>query len=141
MCNSRHCTLCCASRSGTPAASRLASNEKARLEAQYENRLRELDNLLAAEPAGVEPFYYFNGAPYTYAEAVNDLKGIWKKLKDDLQAASYPTTYYQSTPRGRELDNMSIIDWLNESVPGGATSRLGRLLDVAYNIEIGRAHV
>lgn len=97
----------------------------------------DLDNLLAAEPAGVEPFYYFNGAPYTYAEAVNDLKSIWKKLKDDLQAASYPTTYYQSTPRGRELDNMSIIDWLNESVPGGATSRLGRLLDVAYNIEYG----
>ena len=33
---------------------------------------------------------------------------------------------------------MSISDWLNESVPGGgALSRLGRLLDVAYNIEYG----
>jgi len=97
----------------------------------------DLDNLLAAEPNGSEPFYYFNGAPYTYADAVGDLKSIWKKMKADVQAASYPTTYYQSTERGRQLDRMSIIDWLNESVPGGATSRLGRLLDVAYNIEYG----
>ena len=97
----------------------------------------DLDNLLAAEPAGTEPFFYFNGAPYTYADAVADLKSIWKKLKDDLSAAPFPTTYYQSTERARQLDNMSIIDWLNESVPGGATSRLGRLLDVAYNIEYG----
>lgn len=96
-----------------------------------------LDNLLAAEPNGTEPFYYFDGAPYTYQDAVNDLKSIWKKLKSDLNAASYPTTYYLSTPRGRELDAMSIIDWLNETVPGGAGSRLGQLLDVAYNIEYG----
>jgi len=32
---------------------------------------------------------------------------------------------------------MSIIDWINESVPGGIDSRLGQLLDVAYNIEYG----
>lgn len=96
-----------------------------------------LDNLLAAEPNGTEPFYYFHGGPYAYKDAVNDLKSIWKKLHSDLSAASYPTTYYQSTQRGRELDAMSVIDWLNESVPGGASSRFGRLLDVAYNIEYG----
>lgn len=96
-----------------------------------------LDNLLAAEPNGTEPFYYFQGARYSYNDAVNDLKSIWKKLHSDLSAASYPTTYYQSTERGRQLDAMSIIDWLNETVPGGASSRLGQLLDVAYNIEYG----
>ena len=32
---------------------------------------------------------------------------------------------------------MSIVDWINESVPGGLRSRLGKLLDVAYNIEYG----
>lgn len=98
----------------------------------------DLDNLLAAEPNGAEPFYYFDGAPYAYADAVADLKSIWKKLHADLSAASYPTTYYQSTERGRQLDRMSIVDWLNESVPnGGASSRLGQLLDIAYNIEYG----
>jgi len=102
-----------------------------------ELRLR-LDNLLAAEPNGTEPFYYFDGSPYSVEDATADLKSIWKKLHSDLSAASYPTTYYQSTQRGRELDQMSIIDWLNETIPGGgAHSRLGQLLDVAYNIEYG----
>src|SRR5688572_24316308 len=32
---------------------------------------------------------------------------------------------------------MSIVDWINESVPGGAGSRLGQLLEVAYTIEYG----
>jgi monoamine oxidase len=97
----------------------------------------DLDNLLAAELNGSSPFYYFDNAPYFYGQAVDDLKSIWKKLRGDLGAAGYPTTYYRSTQRGRELDKMSIIDWLNESIPGGASSRLGQLLNVAYNIEYG----
>ena len=32
---------------------------------------------------------------------------------------------------------MSVVDWIEESVPGGMGSRLGRLLDVTYNIEYG----
>ena len=32
---------------------------------------------------------------------------------------------------------MSIVDWINESVPGGIDSPLGQLLDIAYNIEYG----
>ena len=32
---------------------------------------------------------------------------------------------------------MSIVDWINEYVPGGIDSKLGQLLDVAYNIEYG----
>jgi monoamine oxidase len=98
----------------------------------------DLDNLLAAEPNGTTPFYFFDGSPYSYRDAVGDLKSIWKKLHRDLVAAGYPTTYYQSTGRSRELDQMSIVDWLNESVPGGgAAAPLGQLLDVAYNIEYG----
>jgi monoamine oxidase len=30
-----------------------------------------------------------------------------------------------------------VVDWINESVPGGINSKLGQLLDVAYNIEYG----
>ncbi|MCA2967502.1 MAG: FAD-dependent oxidoreductase [Acidobacteriaceae bacterium] len=96
-----------------------------------------LDNLLAAEPNGAKPFYFFHGLPYPEQDAVQDLKAIWPKIKSDLTAASYPTTYYQSTPRGRQLDAMSILDWINESVPGGLSSRLGQLLAIAYNIEYG----
>ena len=32
---------------------------------------------------------------------------------------------------------MSITDWIDAYVPGGMSSKLGQLLDVAYNIEYG----
>ncbi len=96
-----------------------------------------LDNLLSAETNGTEPFYYFDGRPYSFAEATDDLKQIWQQLHKDVSAASYPTLYNLSTPRGRELDRMSIVDWIKAYVPGGMGSKLGQLLDVAYNIEYG----
>jgi monoamine oxidase len=97
----------------------------------------KLDNLLSAERNGTEPFYYFDGQPYSYAQATDDLKGIWQQLHKDVSAASYPTLYNLSTERGRELDNMSIADYIAAFVPGGRASKLGQLLDVAYNIEYG----
>jgi monoamine oxidase len=97
----------------------------------------KLDNLLAAEQKGTEPIYWFDGAPYTYAQATADMKTIWQQLHSDVSAASYPTLYDLYTPRGWELDHLSITDWIRAYVPGGLRSRLGQLLDVAYNIEYG----
>lgn len=96
-----------------------------------------LDNLLAAEANGTEPFFHFDGGRYSYRDAVADVKAIWQPLHRDVSEASYPTLYHQSTPRGRQLDQMSIVDWINATVPGGRSSRLGQLLDVAYKIEYG----
>ena len=98
----------------------------------------ELDDLLQAERNGTEALYHFDGVPYTVAEAERDYNGVYQKLHRDVAEASYPTTYLTSTPRGRELDNMSIVDWIEESVPGGMRSRFGQLLDVIYTIEFGR---
>jgi monoamine oxidase len=95
------------------------------------------DNLLAAEVNGTEPTYRFFGQPYTYAAATRDLKAIWQKMHSDLSAASYPTTWDSFTPRGLQLDHMSIVDWIQETVPGGMTAPLGQLLAVAYTIEYG----
>src|SRR5215204_4685935 len=97
----------------------------------------KLDNLLQAEQNGTEPTYYFDGKPYSLAQATDDLKAVWQKLHNDVSAASYPTLYSGYTERGFELDHMSIVDWIEESVPGGISSRLGQLLDIAYNIEYG----
>ena len=98
----------------------------------------QLDNLLQAEPNGTEDFYFFDGAPYPYAQAVADLNGIYQKLHRDTIDAGYPTTWDSYTTRGYQLDHMSATDWLNETVPnGGAGAKLGQLLDVAYNIEFG----
>jgi monoamine oxidase len=55
----------------------------------------------------------------------------------DLSAASFPTSYNSFTAAGYELDHLSILDWINSRVPGGHSSPLGQLLDVAYNIEYG----
>jgi monoamine oxidase len=96
-----------------------------------------LDNLLQAQPNGTEDFFWVNGGKYEYSELLDDLNGIYQKLHKDVVAASYPTLWNLSTQRGRELDQMSIIDWLDETVPGGSTSNLGRVLDIAYNIEYG----
>ena len=96
-----------------------------------------LDNLLAAEAKGAEPLYHFDGVPYTYDEATADIKAIWQTLHKDVSAASYPTLFDSYTQRGWDLDHMSVLDWIEASVPGGKSSRLGQLLDVAYNIEYG----
>ncbi|MBM2824173.1 MAG: amine oxidase [Thermoleophilia bacterium] len=96
-----------------------------------------LDNLLQAEANGSEALGYFDGAPYSFAEMTDDLRKAWQKIHSDVVAAGFPTTFDSYTQRGLELDHMSIVDWIQESIPGGMTSRLGQLLDVAYNIEYG----
>ena len=97
----------------------------------------KLDNLLQAEQNGTEVLGYFDGSPYHYPDIVDDLKAEWQKIHSDVSAASYPTTFEVSTERGRQLDNMSIVDWINETFDGGIRSRIGQLLDIAYNIEYG----
>jgi monoamine oxidase len=97
-----------------------------------------LDNLLQGERKGTEDFFYVNGAKYPYSQLVVDLNAIYQKLHKDVSAAGYPTLWNSYTQRGWELDHMSIIDWLDETVPnGGSKSDLGRVLDIAYNIEYG----
>jgi monoamine oxidase len=96
-----------------------------------------LDNLLSAQVNGTEDFYYFDRQPYSFEQATDDLKQIWQQIHKDVSAASYPTLFNLSTERGRQLDQMSITDYINRYVPGGMSSKLGQLLDVAYNIEYG----
>jgi monoamine oxidase len=93
-----------------------------------------LDNLLQAEPNGSEPLYYFDGVPYTEPEAEADLNAIYQTLHKDVSAASYPTTYLVSTDRGAVLDRTKLSDYIAGL---GATRKLTKLLDVAYNIEFG----
>jgi monoamine oxidase len=97
----------------------------------------ELENLTRDEPNDSEIVGYVNGAPYTFAAMTEDLKAIWQQLHKDVSAASYPTLYNSSTQRGRDLDAMSITEWIDTYVPGGLSSNLGRLLDLAYTIEYG----
>ena len=94
-------------------------------------------NLLSGEPNGSEDTYYFFGQYYPKSQADTDFKPVHDALQRDVQAASYPTTYLINTAGGIALDNISVYDWIERNVPGGHGSPMGKLLDVAYNIEYG----
>ena len=96
-----------------------------------------LDDLHQGETNGTEPFYWFDGAPYTEDQLATDFNAIYQALHKDVSAASYPTTYKSFTPAGYDLDHISVAEWIDTRVPGGRASKLGQLLDVAYNIEYG----
>ncbi|HEX2574425.1 MAG TPA: FAD-dependent oxidoreductase [Polyangia bacterium] len=94
------------------------------------------DDLRAAQPAASEETYYFFSQYYPRAQAAQDVLALEQVIEADLDAAAYPTTYAQSTPAGRALDNMTVYDWIEARVPGGHASPLGALLDTAYFIEL-----
>ncbi len=94
-------------------------------------------DLLAAEPNQSTDTDFFFGSYYTSAQANNDFKPVYSNVKKDLISAPFPTLYNSFTPAGQALDNMSLHDWIETRVPGGHTSSMGQLLDVAYNIEYG----
>jgi len=93
--------------------------------------------VLAAQPAGSEETYYFNGHYYSFAQAEKDFLAIYPALENDVQAAGYPTLYNSYSQPGFQLDHFSIYDWIEQRVPGGHKSKMGQLLDVAFNIEYG----
>ena len=94
-------------------------------------------DLLAAEPSGSTETYFFDHAYYSVAQANQDFKPVFQELKADNNAAPFPTLYNSFTQAGFDLDHMSVRQWINNRVPGGHTSKMGQLLDVAYNTEYG----
>jgi monoamine oxidase len=96
-----------------------------------------LDDLHAAEPNNSHETYYLGGHYYSHAQAVADFGDISDIVAADADNAGYPTLYNASTPDGVELDHTSVYDWIESRVPGGHTSPLGQLLDLAYAIEYG----
>ncbi len=96
-----------------------------------------LDDLLQAEPSGAEPTYWFGGAYYPYAQATKDFQPVHQAVSDDRKTFTWPVTWNSSTAGGVALSKLSAYDWIETRVPGGHTSRMGQLLDVAYTIEYG----
>ncbi len=94
-------------------------------------------DMLAAEPNGTDDTYWFLGGYYPKDQADKDFQPIHKILQSQVQGTSYPTTYKTHTDAGVLFDQMTISQWIDQYVPGGHGSRMGRLLDAAYNIEYG----
>lgn len=94
-------------------------------------------DLLAAEPIHSTDTDFFFGHYYTQTQANIDFGPVWNAVKKDLLSAPFPTLYNSFTQAGFDLDHLSLYDWIESRVPGGHTSPMGQLLDVAYNIEYG----
>ncbi len=97
----------------------------------------KLDNLIEAEPKGSEGTFYFDGQYYPKAQFLLDVEPVIGRVLADLKDSDFPTTYEKSTPGGRDLDKISVYDWIESRVSGGHASPLGQLLDTAYAIEYG----
>lgn len=102
---------------------------------------KELDLTLvdvnAAEPPGTDETYFMNGARYTLHEALRDYSRVFDALHDALQAAGYPTKWDHFTRAGFALDHMTVTQWIEQFVPGGNASNLGKLLGLACTSEYG----
>jgi monoamine oxidase len=96
-----------------------------------------LDNLVQAEPSSAEPTYFFGGAYYPFSTATSDFQAVHQAVTNDLHTFTWPVTWDSHTPAGVALANLSVYDWIESRVPGGHASSMGKLLDVAYNIEYG----
>ena len=91
----------------------------------------------AAEPQQSTETYFFFGQRYTREEANADFNAVYQAVKKDLIAAGYPAVYFSHSAAAAVLDQTSVYDWIESRVPGGHGSKMGQLLDVAYNIEYG----
>ena len=94
----------------------------------------QLDDVLQAQPAGTTELYRFNNKPYTLADATVDFQPLYPVLQQQNTAIG-SFSYRFATPTARQLDAMSIRQWIAHYVPGGGSSKLGQLLDNAFSEE------
>lgn len=80
---------------------------------------------------------FVNGAYYPETDLYRDFRPVYKVLAEQVTAAGPTTTYAHSTPIGRELDAMSLSEWIRRFVPGGRKSNLGAFIDLQYVAEYG----
>lgn len=100
----------------------------------------ELDDLGAYdEEMGGELTFWIDGSRYTWDEQVADFAAIADQVDADNAAAPWPQTYNRNTARGRELDQMSAVDYINQYLPGGVGSRQGKLLKLLMDASAGVA--
>jgi monoamine oxidase len=75
-----------------------------------------------------EEIYWFDGKPYTYAEANDDWGAIgYPVFQSAYKQAPWPQRYNAFTSEGRRLDSVTIPDWLDQTGIS-SSSRFGRLM-------------
>lgn len=95
-----------------------------------------LDDVLAAQAPGSTEKYWFNDACYDLAAATRDYRSLYPTVQAQ-SAACGEYDYASSNDAAKFFDAMTVRAWIHRYVPGGASSRLGQLLDNALSEENG----
>jgi len=82
-----------------------------------------------------EEFFHFMGRHWTEAEVVAEYRAFSTAMNADLRKLSGGPTADSHNAYDRQLDRMSLADYLDSR---GAGPLLRRVMDVAYTIEFGR---
>jgi len=93
---------------------------------------------IAALPRGARDTAFLGSEYYPMSQADRDFAAVYPVLEKQLEAMGSQPTYATATAEARRLDKMSVLQWLQAYVPGGASSRFGRLIFEAYRNEYGR---
>jgi monoamine oxidase len=96
-----------------------------------------LIDLSAVQPKNADDTYFFRGEYYARAKAEEDFAPVFAALTRDQNAVGDSTTFDRHNAAGQMLDSMSAYEWIERNVPGGHRSPMGRLIDIAYDIEYG----
>src|SRR5579872_439984 len=72
---------------------------------------------------------FFDGAYYSMEDADRDFAPVYKILQKQIARIGSVTTYDSATPLARELDTISMAQWIERYVPGGRASRFGKLVE------------
>ena len=98
----------------------------------------QLDNVQAyTKKRNLSELYHVNNGSYSEAEVFSDYQKIADQLNSDYIAAPFPQAWDKMTDRGRELDQMTLAEYIATYAPGGAKSNFAKLLSIAYTIEFG----
>ena len=91
----------------------------------------QLVDVNAADPPRSQDTNYFDGGYYTDAELAADMHLLAPILREQNKAIGPRATYNSFSEAAHDFDNRSVYDWIDNYVPGGHASRLGKYLDVA----------
>ena len=92
----------------------------------------------AARPPHARDTCFLDGRYYAMTDADRDFAAIYPILQAQLAKVDPTTTYANATATARQLDAMSMSDWIVQYVPHGLGGQLGRLIAQAYRNEYGR---
>lgn len=89
----------------------------------------DIASTVAAYPPGTNNIYWFNGGYYTQAQLNNDWWNFgWNLFHGAVSKAPWPTRYNNNPSQSAiNWDHMSVVDWINQYVPGGMAGDFGKL--------------